>query len=265
MISGRTVTIIGISIVILCAGLFFYAEQRNQKFAESLPTLQPQKVAVDAVVNKTPAPLTDTTPNRQPSQTDERFVESPVFDTPIAPVAADSTDYSQTEINTVFDDAFAFFDDFSVFDTIDLEATRAKLEELLRALHGNDPRVSEFLGYWDISSRIFALRAEYRTTGANDAALREQIFALEPQAVLPKVFELGTDLIQPGDTVVNQRGQWLEDWLVLAEKAEAAHYATELAKEAFDNGEINAQEAEGFIEDVSGLDVKVREVEVTDE
>ncbi|MDE0684923.1 MAG: hypothetical protein OXI63_18535 [Candidatus Poribacteria bacterium] len=46
-----------------------------------------------------------------------------------------------------------------------------------------------------------------------------------------------------------------------ADKAEVAHYAGTLAREAFSSGEITVQEAERFIEDVSGLDVTVKEKE----
>jgi len=53
--------------------------------------------------------------------------------------------------------------------------TRAALAEMLSELQGEDPRVSEFLGYWDTTSHIFSLRAEYRKSGATDANLREQI------------------------------------------------------------------------------------------
>ena len=264
MISGRTVTITGIIIVVLCAGLFFYTQQSNRKFAQQLPTLQPKHVAVD-VVDQTPAPIAETTPNSLPAAGDQSAVAPPKVDTPTPPRGVDREHYSQAEIDTVFEDAFAFFDHFSAFDSINIEATRAELEALLRALHGDDPRVSEFLGDWDTTRRILSLRTEYNKNGANDASLRAQIFEMKPTEVLPKAFELGSDLIQPSGDVATQRNEWLQEWLVGMEKAEMAHFAGTLAVEAFENGEISAQEAEGFVEDVSGLDVKFREVSVTDE
>jgi len=51
----------------------------------------------------------------------------------------------------------------------------------------------------------------------------------------------------------------------LVSKADIAHFSATLAKDAYEHGEITAQEAEDFIEEVSGLDVRVREVELTDE
>ncbi|RKU05852.1 hypothetical protein C6503_26800 [Candidatus Poribacteria bacterium] len=273
MISVRTLTITGIVILLLCAGLFFYTEYRNQKFAEQLPTLQSKQVAVETVVDKTSEPINGMTPNSHASQAIQRNVETPEVYTPIADVqkhsaarqtetefsAEDTESRSQTEIDTVFDDAFAFFDDFSVFGSINLEATRIELEELLREMHGNDPRISELLGYWDTTSSILSLRTEYNQTGASDAYLREQIFGMKPTEVLPKTLELGVELIQPSEAIATKRGEWLQDWVELMDKAEMAHFAAGLAKEAVDNNEITAQEAEGFVEEVSGLDVEVIE------
>lgn len=275
MISRRTLTITGIIVVLLCAGLFFYTDHRNRKFAEQLPTLQPKQVAVKTIADEMPETINGITRDNYRSQADQREVETPEVYTPAAGIqkhsdaiqaeteierdTEDNESRSQSEIDIVFDDAFAFFDDFSVFDTINVGATRAELEELLRELHGDDPRISEFLGHWDTTSSILSLRAEYNKTGAINVQLREQIFDMKPTEVLPQAFELGTELIQPSETVATKRGEWLREWVELVDKAEMAHIAGTVAGEAVRRGEITAQEAEGFIEDVSGLDVEVRE------
>ena len=278
MISRRTLTITGIIVVLLCAGLFFYTDHRNRKFAEQLPTLQPKQVAVKTIADEMPETINGITRDNYRSQADQREVETPEVYTPAADIqsysdttqsnaiqteaefnAGDNKSRSQMEIDIVFDDAFAFFDDFSVFDTINVGATRAELEELLRELHGDDPRISEFLGHWDTTSSILSLRAEYNKTGAINVQLREQIFDMKPTEVLPQAFELGTELIQPSEIVATKRGEWLQEWVELVDKAEMAHIAGTVAGEAVRRGEITAQEAEGFIEDVSGLDVEVRE------
>jgi hypothetical protein len=278
MISARTLTITGIVIVLLCAGLFFYTEHRNQKFAEQLPTPQSKQVDTEAILNDTPEAMDGTTSNSPFWQTDQGQNETTKIDPSAADIQrhSDTTksnatqkvtelgteevlSLSQAEIDTIFDDAFAFFDEFSVFDSINIGAIRAELAEMLRELHGNEPRVSEFLGHWDTTSRVLALRAEYNKTGRIDADLREQIFEMKPTEVVPKAFELGVELIQPSETVVTRRREWLQDWVELVDKAEVAHYAGTLAREAFSRGEITVQEAESFIEDVSGADVTVRE------
>ncbi len=276
MISVRTLTIIGIVIVLLCAGLFFYTQHRNQKFAEQLPTPQSKQVDAEAIVDKMPEPIGDTTPNSHLWQADQGQDETTEIDPSAADIqrhsdttqsestqlgTEDVVSLSQAEIDTIFDDAFAFFDEFSVFDSINVGATRAELAEMLRALHGNDPTVSEFLGHWDTTSSVLSLRAEYNKTGRIDADLREQIFEMKPMEVLPKTFELGVELIQPSEAVVTRRREWLQDWVELVDKAEVAHYAGTLAREAFSRNEITVQEAESFIEDVSGLDVTVTEKE----
>ena len=278
MISARTLTITGIVIVLLCAGLFFYTEHRNQKFAEQLPTPQSKQMDAEAILDDTPEPISSTTPNSHLWQTDQGQNETTKIDPSTADIqrhsdttqsestqngteldTKDVLSLSQAEIDTIFDDAFAFFDEFSVFDSINIGATRAELAEMLRELHGNEPRVSEFLGHWDTTSSVLSLRAAYNKTGRIDADLREQIFEMKPTEVLPKTFELGVELIQPSEAVVTRRREWLQDWVELVDKAEVAHYAGTLAREAFSRSEITLQEAESFIEDVSGLDVTVRE------
>ena len=277
MISLRTLTITGIILVVLCAGIFFYSEQSNRNFTEQLATRPAPKNTVEKNLDTTQENIRPTPDDRplQGTQKDAKFSDTPTVNnkiqnrriakSPIGFIVEAPEDISQSDIDTVFDDAFAFFDHFSVFDTINIEATRAKLEALLRVLHGDDPRVSEFLGDWDTTRRILSLRAEYNQNGANDASLRAQIFEMKPTEVLPKALKLGSDLIQPSEEVATQRNEWLQEWLIRAEKAEMAHFAGMLAKDAFENGEISVQEAENFVEDVSGLDVKVREVPVTDE
>lgn len=277
MVSARTLTITGIIVVLLCAGLFFYTQHRNQKFAEQLSTPQSIPKTVEASVNETPEFIDGTTANNPSSQTDKKNVETLEVDTPAADTqkhsdaiqaeieierdTEDNKSHSQSEIDTIFDDAFAFFDDFSVFDSINVEATRAELEKLLRELYSDDPRISEFLGHWDTTSSILSLRTEYNKTGAIDANLREQILEMKPTEVLPKAFELGTELMQPSEVIVTKRGEWLQGWVELTEQVEVAHFAGTLAKEAYNNREITAQEAEDFIEEVSGLDVNVETVE----
>lgn len=280
MISARTLTIIGIVIVLLCAGLFFYTQHRNQKFAEQLPTPQSKQVDAEAIVDEMPESIGDTTPNSHLWQADQGQDKTTEIDPSAADIQRhsdttqseltqngtqlgmeDVVSLSQAEIDTIFDDAFAFFDEFSVFDSINVDATRAELAEMLRELHGNDPRVSEFLGHWDTTSSVLSLRAEYNKTGRIDADLRKQIFEMKPTEVLPKAFELGVELIQPSEAVVTRRREWLQDWVELVDKAEVAHYAGTLAREAFSRNEITVQEAESFIEDVSGLDVTVKEKE----
>ena len=277
MISGRILIMTCIIIVLLCAGLFLYTEYRNQKFTEQLPTPQPKQVLVKAIVNETREPINSTTPNNHSWQADERKGKTAEINTPIADTekhsdasqsdatkietelgAEDAEHRSQAEIDTIFDDAFDFFDEFSVFGSINVEATRVALEELLRDLHGDDPKISEFLGHWDTTSRILSLRAKYNETGAIDAQLREKIFEMKPTEVLPKAFELGTELIQPSEVIVTKRNEWLQEWVELANKAEVAHIAAAVAREAIDNGEITPQEAEGFVEEVSGLDVEFK-------
>ncbi len=274
MISVRTLTIIGFFVVLFCAGLFLYTEYDIRKFSESLPTTPTTGSALETVDEKTSAPLGETTPNSHPSSTESRAVETAETDTPTSDFqrrsailemtqsgAAGPGDISQAEIDTVFDDAFAFFDDASVFGTIDLERTRAALEKLLLYLHGEDPRVSAFLDDWDTTSRILSLRTAYNAAGADDAALREQIFAMKPTEVLPKTFELGRDLLRPSDTLATKRREWVEDWVEFTTQLEMAHYAHELAEDAFKDGTITEADAEVFIEEVSGLDV---DVEATD-
>lgn len=280
MISARTLTITGIAIVLLCAGLFFYAEHRNQKFAERLPTPQSKQIDAETIVNDMPEPIDGTIPNNHLWQVDQGQNETTEIDPSAGDIqrhsditqseaaqngtqlgTEDVVSLSQAEIDTIFDDAFAFFDEFSVFDSINIGATRAELKEMLQELHGNDPRVSEFLGHWDTTSSVLSVRAEYNKTGRINADLREQIFEMKPTEVLPKAFELGVELIQPSEAVVTRRREWLQDWVELVDKAEVAHHAGTLAREAFSRGEITLQEAESFIEDVSGLDVTIREKE----
>ena len=281
MISARTLTITSIIVVLLCAGLFFYTEHHNQKFAEQLSTPQSRPETIEANVNETPESIGGTTSNNHSWQADKKNGETLEVDTAAADIqkhsdaiqaeteieldTEDNERRSQSEIDTVFDDAFAFFDDFSVFDTINVEATRAELEGLLRELHGDDPRIAEFLGHWDTTSNILSLRAEYNETGAIDAHLRQQILDMKPTEVLPKAFELGTELIQPSEAIATRRSEWLQEWVELTEQVEVAHFAGTLAKEAYNNREITEQEAEDFIEEVSGLDVDVKTVEVTSE
>ena len=93
------------------------------------------------------------------------------------------------------------------------------------------------------------------------AALREQIFAMKPTEVLPKTFELGRDLLHPSDTLATKRREWVEDRVEFTTQLEMAHYARELAEDAFKDGTITEADAEVFIEEVSGLDV---DVEATD-
>ncbi len=276
MISLRTLTITGIIIVALCAGLFWYSEQSNRNFTEQLAARPAERNAVANALDTTQENI-DATPDDRPLQGTQRGLK--LSDTPRADknqieriaksrvgfIVEEAEHGSQSDIDIVFDDAFAFFDDYSVFDAINIDATRAALAEMLSELHGDDPRVSEFLGDWDTTSRIFSLRAEYRKSGATDAHLREQIFAMKPTESVPRTFQLGSDLMQPSEAVATQRGEWLQEWVELVSKAEMAHLSSTLAKEAYEHGEITAQEAEGFIEEVSGLDVKVREVELTDE
>lgn len=276
MISLRTLKIIGIILVVLCAGIFFYSSHSNRKFAEQLTTHPVTKNTVENTLDKTQENI-HATPDDRPLQGTQKGVklsDTPAADkiqiekrakSPVEFVVEKHEPHSQSDIDTHFDDAFAFFDDYSVFESINIDATRAALAEMLSALHGDDPRVSEFLGSWDSTSRIFSLRAEYRKSGATDANLREQIFEMKPTEVVPKAFELGSELMQPSETVATQRSEWLQEWVELVSKAEMAHFSAVLAKEAYDHGEISAQEAENFIEEVSGLDVRVREVEVTDE
>ena len=274
MISVRTLTIIGLFVVLFCTGLFLYTEYDIRKFSESLPTMPTTGSALETVDEKTSAPLGETTPNSHPSSTESRAVETAETDTPPSDFqrrsailemtqsgAAGPGDISQAEIDTVFDDAFAFFDDASVFGTIDLERTRAALEKLLLYLHGEDARVSAFLDDWETTSRILSLRTAYNAAGADDAALREQIFEMKPTEVLPKTFELGRDLLRPSDTLATKRREWVEDWVEFTTQLEMAHYARELAEDAFKDGTITEADAEVFIEEVSGLDV---DVEATD-
>ncbi len=272
MISGRTLTVTGIIIVLLCAGLFFYTEVGTRNFAEQLTTRPPQEKSVEHVGNKTQETVL-VTPQEHPrseTQSGEKRLENHTAEEnqstkstlPAVERAGEALKHrSQDEIDTIFEDAFAFLDDYTVFDVINIEATRTELAEMLRELHGDDPRVSEFLGYWDTSSLIFSIRAEYRKTGATDANLREQIFDMKPTEVVPKTFELGSDLLHPSEVVSTPRSEWLQNWVGLVEKAEIAHFSGLVAKEAFENGEITAQEVESFIEDVSGFDVKVHVVE----
>lgn len=274
MISVRTLTITGIFVVLFCTGLFFYTEYDIRKFNESLPTPPTTRIAVETD-DKTSAPIGETTPNSHLSRAESSAVEMEETDPSTSDFqqrsttpemtqsgAEDASDISQTEIDTVFDDAFAFFDDSSLFGNLNLAATRAELEKLLRELHGEDPRVSAFLDDWDTTSRILSLRTEYNESGADDEAMREQIFAMNPTEVLPKTFELGIELIQPSDAVTTQRSEWLHEWVEFTEKMEIVHYAGILAEDAFKDGSITADDAEAFVEEASGLDVEV--VEVTD-
>ena len=276
MISLRTLTITGIIIVVLCAGLFFYSEQSNRNFTEQLTTRPAPKNTVEKTLDTTQENIRPTPDDRplQGTQSGVKLSDTPTVDkiqneriakSPVGFVVEAPEHSYQSDIDTVFDDAFAFFDDYSVFESIDIDATRAALAKMLSALHGEDPRVSEFLGSWDSTLRIFSLRAEYRKSGATDAHLRDQIFAMKPTEAVPKTFELGSELMQPSEAVATQRSEWLQEWVELVSKAEMAHFSATLAKEAYDHGDISAQEVEGFIEEVSGLDVRVREVELTDE
>ena len=173
------------------------------------------------------------------------------------PVSEDVSLSFQAEIDTLFDGAFSFFGEPTVFGNMDIEATRTALSETLDEIYGDDRRVSEFLDAWDTTRDIMSLRAEYNAAGASDSALRDQIFALLPSQVLPKAFDLGVELLQPSEEVLTPHSAWLEDWLVLASQAEVAHVASTLANDAYIEGEITVQEAEAFVEEVSGLDVNV--------
>ena len=272
MFSIRTLTVTGIIIVLLCAGLLFYTGQINRNFAEHLTTRPSREKSVENRGNKARENVL-VTPQEHPwSETQSGVKRSEIHTAeenqrpksarPAVEGAVEALKHrSQDEIDTVFEDAFAFLDDYTVFDAINIEATREALAEMLAVLHGDDPRISEFLGYWDTSSLIFSLRAEYRKAGARDAHLREQIFEMKPTEMVPKAFELGSELMQPSETVATQRSEWLQNWVGLVEKAETAHFAGLIAKEAFEHGEITAEEVESFIEDVSGTDVKVHVVE----
>ena len=267
MISNRTMTISGILIVLLCAGLFFYTEQRDQKFAESLPMLHAKDTTV-AVSASDPPPtaIGDRNTNSSPSSPDT-FDTSPsasarASDAPPPQRSVEDAPFtSQAEIDTFFNDAFAFFDDPSLFRAIDLQTNRATLEKMLRVLHGSDPRVSEFLDDWDTTARILELRTAYNETGGDDAAMREEIFALNPTEVLPKTFQLGLDLIHPSPAVATKHRNWVEEWVAFTEQAEIAHFAIPLANEALKSGEMTLQEAENFVEEVSGVDVNVEAIE----
>ena len=274
MVSGRTYVITGVIIVLLCAGLFFYTEHRNRKFAASLPMLHPKDTAVSvAISDQPPTAIGGRDIPRGPAHADPvEFQAASVDTTASEPQSAsdgpenqrstaETAFASQTEIDTFFNHAFAFFDDPSVFRAVDLQTTRATLAKILREIHGDDPRVSMFLDDWDTTARILDLRTTYNETGADDATLREEIFALNPTEVIPQTFQLGLELIHPSEAVATKHRTWVEEWVAFAEQVEIAHFAIPLANEALKSGEMTLQEAEDFVEEVSGVDVNVEAIE----
>ncbi len=279
-LSPRTVSIIGILVVLLMIGLYFYVRHDVQKFEASLPKILPTTQSVNRLGH---GPLTE---NVIPKLDEVVFAEKPVQAVPVT--SGELIVVSQNEESVagaepgcsmsgdMMDSKHEEDDEPEVYAGMTNEEVRELIAELqtsyditnadekfdllgeaLLAKIGPDPRIPRVISNFKALHALDKQVKRMNAAGKDNQAEIDVFLNQLPAVVASDLVELSIGLLSPSEEEsaalrkqVKQITSYVDNLTLLRE-------TTPLIKDAISTGDITPEEGKVFLESVSGINVTV--------
>ena len=132
-------------------------------------------------------------------------------------------------------------------------ARYAELEESLKVVYQNDPRISEFMRLLKELDDVILVKRDYQENGGDLKKLLE----LSPASVLNDYVDLSVDLLNLNEADAAAVRASADKWAKKVFAMEIANAAIPMLEEALLKGEMTPEGAKAYIKEVSGFDANI--------